>query len=141
MNPWRTDGRLRIDPGCAIDRAELVWRFEPSGGPGGQHANRAHTRAVVTFDIAASPSLDETRRARLQRAFGDVVRVAADDERSQLRNRELAEQRLAAKLAGALVEPRRRRATRPTRGATERRLTDKARRGERKRERRRLDGD
>ncbi len=135
------DDRLRIDAGCSIDRAELVWRFEPSGGPGGQHANRAHTRAVVTFDIAASPSLDETRRERLRGAFGDVLRVSVDDERSQLRNRALAEQRLVAKLAGALVVQRRRRPTRPSRGSVERRLTEKSQQSERKRNRSRRPGD
>lgn len=127
-----------VDARCAIDADELQWRFEPSGGPGGQHANRAHTRAVVSFDIAASPSLSDSQRARLQAKLGDVLTVAADDERSQRRNREAAQRRLQQRLADALYVSAPRRPTRPSKGAVRRRLEDKAQQSERKVARRRI---
>jgi ribosome-associated protein len=130
---------LIVDARCAIDSDELVWRFEPSGGPGGQHANRANTRAVVSFDIAASPSLTEAQRARLLGRFGEVLTVAADDERSQRRNRELAQRRLVSRLGDALYVPPARRRTRPSAGAVRRRLEAKAQQSQRKAERRRVD--
>src|SRR5687767_605849 len=85
---------LRVTRSCAIDVDELEWRFTTSGGPGGQHANRAQTRAEVRFDVARSPSLGPRQRARLLEKLGPEVRVAADDERSQARNRALALERL-----------------------------------------------
>ena len=130
--------RLVIDARCSIDAGELSWRFEPAGGPGGQHANRAHTRAVVSFDVAASPSLTESQRARLLARLGEVVTVAADDLRSQRRNRDLARQRLQQRLAEALVVAPTRRPTRPTAGSQRRRLEDKAQQAERKSSRRRV---
>jgi ribosome-associated protein len=126
---------LRVDATCVIDSDELEWRFEPAGGPGGQHANRAHTRAVVTFDVAASPSLTGGQRQRITSKLGPVVRVASDDERSQARNRALAQERLLERLAGALYQPPRRRATKPSRSAVARRLDDKAKQSARKRDR------
>lgn len=127
---------LQVTGDCAVDVTELVWRFTPSGGPGGQHANRSATRAEVTFDVAASPSLDERQRQRLVDRLGPVVVVSADDERSQLRNRRLAQDRLRLRLADALrVEPPRR-PTRPSRGSVERRLDAKRRRAGVKRLRR-----
>jgi ribosome-associated protein len=128
---------LQVTADCAIRLDELSWRFTPSGGPGGQHANRAATRAEVTFDVAASPSLDEDQRARVLRRLGPVVQVAADDERSQLRNRATALERLRSRLATALHQPRSRRPSRPSRGAVERRLQAKHHRSALKRERRR----
>ncbi|MDH4146776.1 MAG: alternative ribosome rescue aminoacyl-tRNA hydrolase ArfB [Acidimicrobiia bacterium] len=119
-----------------IDAGELDWRFTTSGGPGGQHANRNATRAEVRWDVAGSPSIGEDVRRRLVAKLGPVVVAAADESRSQLRNRELAQERLVAKLAAALVVPRTRRATRPGRGAVERRLTSKKRRAQTKRSRR-----
>jgi ribosome-associated protein len=119
---------LQVTGDCAIDVGELAWRFTPSGGPGGQHANRSATRAEVSFDVAASPSLSEWQRRRLLDRLGPVVVVAADDERSQYRNRRLARDRLRQRLADALhVEPPRR-ATRPSRGSVERRLHTKRQR-------------
>lgn len=126
-----------VNAQCAVDSDELVWRFEPSGGPGGQHANRAHTRAVVTFDIAGSPSLTESQRARLVRKLGPVLSVAADDERSQRRNRELAQRRLVQRLDEALYVPPPRRKTRPSMGSVRRRLEAKAQHAQRKAGRRR----
>lgn len=118
-----------------IPLAELTWRFGPSGGPGGQHANRSNTRAEVRFDVAGSPSLGPRQRARLLERLGDEVRVVADDERSQLRNRELAVERLRSRLAEALRRDPPRRPTAPSRGAKERRLDEKRRKAETKRAR------
>ncbi len=119
-----------------IPRHELVTAFSVSGGPGGQHANKTATRVEVVFDVQASSALSETQRARVLAKLGPVVRVVADDERSQLRNRSLAEERLVAKLRDALHVPRSRRATRPTRGAQQRRVEAKKQRSETKRYRR-----
>lgn len=130
------DDVLRVDRSCSIPLAELAWRFSASGGPGGQHANTANTRAEVRFDVAASPSLGPRQRERLLARVGPVVRVVADDERSQSRNRALALERLGRRLADALHEDRPRRATRPTRGSQERRLQAKRRRSDLKRQRR-----
>jgi ribosome-associated protein len=127
---------LQVTADCEIPLDELEWRFTPSGGPGGQHANRAATRAEVSFDVARSPSLTEGQRARLLRRVGEVVTVAADDERSQLRNRALALDRLRRRLADALYVAPPRRPTRPTRGSVERRLQAKRRRSQVKRSRR-----
>ena len=127
---------LRVNDRLTIPDSELVWRFGPSGGPGGQHANTANTRAEVVFEIADSTTLTEGQRERLTHMFGPRVRVAADDTRSQARNRELAAERLADRLAGALVPTKTRTATRPGRGAKERRLKDKRQRSQRKAERR-----
>jgi ribosome-associated protein len=127
---------LRVTASVVIAVSELEWRFGPSGGPGGQHANRAHTRAEVRFDIETSPSLTEGQRNRLMRKLGSAVVVSADDERSQLRNRRLALDRLRLRLADALVVEKPRRPTRPGRGAVERRLDAKRRQASRKQDRR-----
>jgi ribosome-associated protein len=129
-------GVLRVTRSCAIPLAELEWRFTASGGPGGQHANRSNTRAEVRFDIVGSPSLSEVHRDRLVSRLGEVIRVVADDERSQLRNRELALERLRGRLAEALRVERTRRPTAPTRASTQRRLESKKRRSDVKRMRR-----
>ena len=115
---------------------DLEWRFSGSGGPGGQHANTANTRVELRFDVAAARSLGPRQRARLLERLGPLVRVVASDERSQLRNRELARARLAERLAAALRVDPVRRPTRPTLASRERRLTDKRRRAERKEGRR-----
>ncbi|MEA2685356.1 MAG: ribosome-associated protein [Actinomycetota bacterium] len=118
---------------CQIPDDELEWRFSASGGPGGQHANTSNTRAEVRFDIENSPSLGPRQRARLLEKLGPVVRVVADDERSQLRNRQLALERLAARLRDALKVERPRVPTRPSQGAKSRRLESKRRTSETKR--------
>jgi len=130
------DSVLQVTASIAIPLTELTWRFSPSGGPGGQHANRSNTRAEVIFDAAASPALGPHQRARVVTALGPVVRVVADDERSQSRNRALALDRLAARLRSALVVQSPRRATRPTRSSQARRLDAKHQRGETKQRRR-----
>jgi ribosome-associated protein len=124
---------LVVSRSCRIPLDELEWRFSSSGGPGGQHANTSNTRAEVRFDVVNSPSLGPRQRARLLEKLGPVVRVVADDERSQLRNRELALARLAARLAEALKTDRPRVPTRPSKGAKTRRLESKRRTSERKR--------
>ncbi|MCX6507217.1 MAG: alternative ribosome rescue aminoacyl-tRNA hydrolase ArfB [Actinobacteria bacterium] len=127
---------LRVTASVLIPAHELTWTFGPSGGPGGQHANRAHTRAEVRFDVEASGSLSQYQRQRIIDRLGSVVIVSADDERSQLRNRRLAVDRLRQKLAGALRVETPRRPTRPGRGAVERRLEAKRQQAARKRDRR-----
>jgi ribosome-associated protein len=111
-------------------------RTSRSSGPGGQHANVTASRVEAVFDVEASAALDEQQRARLVGRLGPVVTAVAQDARGQARNRELALERLAEKIAGGLAVPKRRRATRPTRGAKERRLEGKRRTAERKRARR-----
>jgi ribosome-associated protein len=127
---------LRVTSSLSIPLEELQWRFSGSGGPGGQHANTANTRAEVRFDILRSPSLDEEARARLLERFGPVVRIVASNQRSQAQNRELATQRLAARLASALTIRPPRRPTRPTAASQHRRLQSKRRRAALKRQRR-----
>lgn len=131
--------RLRVSSSCSIPVAELAWRFSRSGGPGGQHANTSDTRVEVRFDIAGSPSLGPRQRERLLDALGPEVRVVASDERSQARNRELALDRLAERLARALRVTAPRRPTRPTKAAVARRLAGKRRQADRKAARRRPD--
>lgn len=135
MAPIPEDG-LRVTASLLIPESELTWRFSASGGPGGQHANTSNTRAEVVWDIANSPSLRDTHRERLLARLGEEVRVAADDERSQLRNRNLARQRLAQKVRESLHVPRTRRATKPTKGSVERRLQAKTRTSQVKAQRR-----
>jgi len=112
---------------------EVVVRVSRSGGPGGQHANTSETRVELAWDVATSGVPSDTERSLLLDRLGPVVRAVAEDTRSQARNREIAFERLAAKVAAALVVARTRRATRPSRGAVERRLAAKRRTGERKR--------
>jgi ribosome-associated protein len=132
---------LRIDERLAIPMAEIELRASRSSGPGGQHANVTASRVEAVFDVAASRSLDEARRVRLTERLGSVVTAVAQDARGQHRNRELALERLAVKIAAALRTPRRRRATKPTRASRQRRLEQKRRTGERKQARRRWSPD
>lgn len=127
---------LDIGDGCTIPVDELEVRADPSGGPGGQHANRSNTRVTVSFDVTTSPSLSDPQRRRLLAKLGPTVVVSVDETRSQARNRELAYERLRARLAAALVRPKSRRPTKPSRAAKERRLEEKRRQSHRKSERR-----
>ncbi|HEV7887735.1 MAG TPA: alternative ribosome rescue aminoacyl-tRNA hydrolase ArfB [Acidimicrobiales bacterium] len=128
-------GDLRVTRGCVIPEDELQWRFTGSGGPGGQHANTANTKAEVRFDIAGSQALGPRQRLRLLDKLGPTARATASDRRSQAQNRALALDRLKARLADALrVEPPRH-ATKPTKGSQERRVASKRRRSEVKRSR------
>ena len=132
---------LRIDSRLSIPLAEIELRTSRSSGPGGQHANVTASRVEAVFDVEASRALDEADRTRLLDRAGATVTAVAQDARSQSRNRELALQRLAEKIAAALAVPRRRRPTRPTRSSRLRRLEQKRRIGERKRGRRRPGGE
>jgi ribosome-associated protein len=119
---------LRVTRHLSIPLSELTWRFTTSGGPGGQHANRAHSRAEVVFDVARSPSLGPRQRSRLLARLGPSVRAGSSQERSQRRNRDRALERLSTKLGAALrVEPVRV-ATAPSAASRRRRLDDKKRR-------------
>jgi ribosome-associated protein len=111
-------------------------RASRSSGPGGQHANVTASRVEASFDVHASRALTDAQRTRLLERAGARVAAVAQDARSQARNRELALERLAERLRRALAVPKRRRATRPTAAAQERRLSQKRRDARRKRERR-----
>jgi ribosome-associated protein len=131
---------MPVARGVAIPLAEVELRASRSSGPGGQHANVTASRIEAVFDVAASRALSDEQKRRVAARCGPRVTAVAQDARSQARNRELALERLRSRLASALVVPRRRRATRPTRAARERRLEQKRRRGETKRARRRPPG-
>ena len=132
---------LRITRSCAIRSDELEWRFTASGGPGGQHANTSNTKVEVRFDVASSPSLGPRQRARLLERLGPVVRVTASERRSQHQNRELALERLAARIAAALHIDPQRYSTKPSRAAQKRRVDEKRRHSNIKRSRRRPSGE
>ena len=127
---------LRIDERLSLPLSEIELRTSRSSGPGGQHANVTASRVEAVFDVEASRALDERQRSRLRERLGPVVTAVAQDARGQSRNRELALQRLAAKIAAGLRVQRKRRATRPTRASRQRRLEQKRRTGEKKRGRR-----
>jgi ribosome-associated protein len=130
---------LRVGRGVAIPLSEIELRASRSSGPGGQHANVTASRIEAVFDVAASSALGEDEKRRVMARVGPRLTAVAQDSRSQARNRELALERLRVRLAAALTVPRRRRATKPSRGAREQRLEGKRRRGELKRARRRPD--
>jgi ribosome-associated protein len=117
-----------------LDEVEL--RYSRSSGPGGQHAQKTETRVEASFDVAASATLSEGQKQRLERRVGPVVRAVAQDERSRYRNRELALERLAATIRAGLHVERRRRRTKPSAASRERRLEHKKRRGATKKLRR-----
>ena len=127
---------LPVRAGLTIPGGEIDERFSTSGGPGGQHANKVHSRVELRFDIAGSPSLSDHQRERLIATLGNEVRVVVDEERSQLRNRTIARERLAGRLRNALVPVRVRRPTRATHGSKLRRLETKRQRSETKQTRR-----
>jgi|SRR6185369_13313471 ribosome-associated protein len=131
-----------IRPGFVLPEAELRWRFSRSSGPGGQGVNTADSRAELRFDLAGSPAVPEPLRARALARLanrlvdGDVV-ITSSEQRSQLRNREAAVDRLVALLREATAPPaRRRRPTKPTKGSVERRLAAKRQRSQTKQSRR-----
>ena len=119
---------IRVTRSVSIPASEIGYRVSRSSGPGGQHANTAETRVEAVFDVDASEALTERQKQRVRAAAGAVIRAVAQDERSQARNRDLARERLVAKLRDALRVARRRVATRPTHASVERRLETKRRR-------------
>ncbi len=137
------DGYLEITPALFLPLTELDYRATRSSGPGGQHVNTSSTRIEVWWDVRASPSLTEELRARLLERLSrrldaeGRLRVVASESRSQLRNREAATERLRELVASALVVPKPRKRTRPTRAAKAARLEAKRRRSALKRDRRR----
>jgi len=118
--------------------AEVQLRFSRSSGPGGQHAQKSETRVEAVFDVGASNALTDTQKRRVVARAGPVLRAVAQDERSQLRNRELAVERLVDQLRRALKVERRRVPTKPTEASRRRRLEEKQRRSRTKRLRRDL---
>jgi ribosome-associated protein len=137
---------LEVNDALSIPRSELEFRATRSGGPGGQHVNTSSTRIELLWNLHTSRALSDEQREHLRqrlasRTDGDgFVRVVSSEFRSQLRNREAAETRLAELLRRALVKPRKRIPTRPSRAAREARLKDKRMRSEKKRMRRGEEG-
>ncbi|MFG1602522.1 alternative ribosome rescue aminoacyl-tRNA hydrolase ArfB [Actinoplanes sp. NPDC049265] len=133
---------VRVSDRLTIPAAELAWRFSRSSGPGGQGVNTTDSRVELSWDVAGSEVLPPSVRERAVERLGarlvqGVLTVTASEHRSQLRNREAAAARLAGLVAGAIAPPpKARRATRPSRGSVERRIAEKKRRGETKRNRR-----
>jgi ribosome-associated protein len=132
---------LVVDARITIRGHDLQERFTTSGGPGGQHANRSHTRVELTLDLRRCSGLRAADRQRLVERHGDRIVVVAAEERSQARNRQLARRRLAATIRNGLARRRPRRATRPTAASQTRRLDAKRRRGRQKQDRRRPGSD
>ena len=133
--PRLVDRDLSAGPGCRVSAGEVAWRFSPSGGPGGQHANRANTRAEASLDLSILNGIDDEVRERLMARLGPVLRVAVDSSRSQARNRRRALDGIEERLWAALQVDPERQPTRPGRRAVERRLATKRRRSERKADR------
>jgi ribosome-associated protein len=131
------DDPLQIAPGLALPLDEVVLRASRSSGPGGQHANVTASRVEAVFDVAASRALSDVQKARVIERAGPRVTAVAQDARSQARNRELALERLAERIAAALRRPRPRRPTRPTAASRRRQAEAKQRQAERKQARRR----
>jgi ribosome-associated protein len=126
---------LVVTRSVRVPKREVQMSFSASGGPGGQHANRNATRVDLRFDVAGSSAFSASQRDRVLSKLGPEVRLSVDDERSQLRNRDLAEQRLVERLQAALRVERPRTATKPTKGSKRRRLDAKNQRSQKKQQR------
>jgi ribosome-associated protein len=131
---------IRVTRSVVLPIGEIEYRTSRSSGPGGQHAQKSETRVEALLDVESSGALSEAQKRRVVAKAGPVLRAIAQDERSQLRNRQLATDRVVEQLREALRVERRRKPTRPSRAAVERRLDEKRRRGAVKRLRR-GDGD
>jgi ribosome-associated protein len=131
----------RVTRSVVLPLSEIELRVSRSSGPGGQHANKTESRVEAVFEVEASTALTDVQKRRVTAKAGPIVRAVAQDERSQLRNRELAIDRLVARLAEALRVERKRVPTKPSRAAKEQRLESKKRRGAVKRLRRVDDGE
>ena len=119
---------IRVTRSVLLPVSEIEIRVSRSSGPGGQHAQKSSTRVEASLDVESSSALTDVQRRRVLARTGPVIRAIAQDERSQTRNRELAIERLVAKLREALAVPRRRVPTRPSAAARKRRLEEKRRR-------------
>jgi ribosome-associated protein len=124
---------IRVTRSVVLPRSEIELRTSRSSGPGGQHAQKSETRVEAVFDVEASNALSDAQKRRVVAKAGPVLRAIAQDERSQLRNKELATERLVESLREALRVPRRRLPTKPSAASRERRLEQKKRRGQVKR--------
>ena len=139
--PVAAENLLQVNDALSIPRTELDVRVSRASGAGGQHVNKTSSRVEIFWNVQGSRALSEDQRARLLDRLASrlttegSVRVVASDMRSQSRNRNLAEERLADLVRRALVIPKKRRATRPTKASKEARLNEKKRRSHTKRER------
>ena len=122
------DRYLYIKPNLRIPVSEIIWRFNPSGGPGGQHANKSNTRVEAELVLAQLTEIDDQTKSLLIRKLGATVRVVEDSTRSQNRNRNRALQRIEKILISALHVEKKRKPTKPSRSSNERRLKVKKRR-------------
>lgn len=135
------DNALFVNATLSIPRQELELRVSRSSGAGGQHVNKTSSRVEIFWNIVSSRALTDDQRARLRQKLAvrltsdGSIRVVASDTRSQTRNREIAEERLAEVIARSLVVPRKRKPTKPTKASREARLEDKRRQSSKKRER------
>jgi ribosome-associated protein len=127
---------IRVTRTVALPPGEILLRTSRSSGPGGQHAQKSETRVEAIFDVEASAALSDAQKKRVLAKAGPVLRAVAQDERSQLRNKELATERLVEALREALRVPRHRVPTKPSKAAKERRLESKKRRSDTKKLRR-----
>jgi ribosome-associated protein len=130
---------IRVTSSVSLPESEIELRTSRSSGPGGQHAQKSETRVEAVFDVESSGALSDAQKRRVVARAGPVLRAVAQDERSQLRNKELATERLVEQLRVALRVERKRVATKPSASAVRRRLDDKRKRGEVKRLRRELE--
>ena len=135
------DDPIDLGRGVRLPLSEVAIRTSRSSGPGGQHANVTASRVEAMFDVAASSVLTDEQKRRVIARCGPRVRAVSQDARSQLRNRELAIERLRRRLSAALLTPRRRVATKPTQASVRRRLDQKRRQSQRKQTRRRPGAD
>ena len=126
--PFGKDRYLFIKPNLRIPVSEIIWRFNPSGGPGGQHANKSNTRVEAELVLAQLTEIDDQTKSLLIRKLGATVRVVEDSTRSQNRNRNRALQRIEKILISALHVEKKRKPTKPSRSSNERRLEVKKRR-------------
>jgi ribosome-associated protein len=130
---------IRVTRSVVLPLAEVELRYSRSSGPGGQHAQKSETRVEAVFDVEVSSALTDAQKRRVIAKAGPVLRAVAQDERSQVRNRDLAVERLVERLRDALRVERRRVPTQPSAEARQRRLEAKRRRSELKRLRRSID--
>ena len=140
--PVAAENLLQVNDALSIPRSELDVRVSRASGAGGQHVNKTSSRVEIFWNIRGSRALSEEQRSRLMEKLVSrlttegSIRVVASDMRSQSRNRDLAEERLADLVRRALIIPKKRRATKPTRAAKEARLESKKRHSTKKRDRR-----
>ena len=133
---------IRVTRSLTIPSSELSYNFSASGGPGGQHANKAATRVELVWNVERSSALGPRQRDRVRARLRNRIdssgnlRLVSDAQRSQLRNKEEVKRRLARLVAEALIPPKRRVGTKPTRSSVEKRLQEKKRRSQVKQQRR-----